>query len=177
MPSLFGELQPRFDDPDGIRCSTRGDPCNGGCSEMDVGVFLSVVETVGDDSLAVAVGEKVDGTSGNNADECWTESLEQCTRRLVTVDVAIFFKKKKSENQCLNEVRKGRLYAPKNVTRLYEIPQQTSRTVREGSYPTADDADRSVLFSKETRLETRLDDIKRARHNGTTHSAETNLST
>lgn len=92
MPPPIGELQPCFDDPDRIRRSARDDACNGGSREMDVGVFLSVVETIGNDLLAVAVGEKVDRACGNNADQCRTETLEQCTRRLIAVDIAIIKK-------------------------------------------------------------------------------------
>lgn len=56
---------------------------------MDVRVLLSMIKLIGNDLLAVAIGEKVDRTSGNNANKCRTETLEQCTRRLVAVDIAV----------------------------------------------------------------------------------------
>ena len=62
------------------------------------------------------------------------------------------------------------------MTGLHEIPQQTPGAMREGSYTTPNYADRSVFFSEQTRLETRLDDVKRTSNNGTAHSAETDSS-
>ena len=43
--------------------------------------------------------------------------------------------------------------------------------MREGSYPTTSYANRSVLFSKQTGLQTRLDDVKWTSNDGTAHSA------
>lgn len=56
---------------------------------MDIRVFPSVVKVVGDDLLAVAIGEEVDRTCGDDANQRWTEALEKCTGGLVTVDIAI----------------------------------------------------------------------------------------
>ena len=47
---------------------------------MHVGVFLSVVELVGDDLFTVAVCEEVYGARGDNADEGGPEALEQRAR-------------------------------------------------------------------------------------------------
>lgn len=47
---------------------------------MHVGVFLSVVELVGDDLFAVAVCEEVYGARWDNADEGGPEALEQRAR-------------------------------------------------------------------------------------------------
>lgn len=89
MPSFLSELQPSFDDPDRI-CRSACDDARDGCSrEMDVGVFLSVVEIIGNHLLSIPVGEEVDRTCGNDANQCRTETLEQCARRLVAVDIAI----------------------------------------------------------------------------------------
>ena len=76
MSPFFGQLQPRFDNPDRVRRGAGEDACNSCRREMDVGVFLSVIEIIGNNLLAVAVGEKVDRTCGNNANQCWTETLE-----------------------------------------------------------------------------------------------------
>lgn len=48
-----------------------------------------MVEVIGDDLLAVAVGEEVDRTCRDNADQCRTETLEQGTGRLVPVNIAV----------------------------------------------------------------------------------------
>lgn len=48
--------------------------------------------------------------------------------------------------------------------------------MREGSYPTANEADRSVLFPEQTRLETRLDDVEWTSDNGTAHPTKTDTS-
>ena len=87
---------------------------------MDVGVFLSVVEMVGNDLLAVAISEKVDRTCGNNANKCRTKTLEQCTRRLVAVDITV---KKGGGSQSRRAAKRERLYVPKNMASLHEIPQ------------------------------------------------------
>ena len=47
---------------------------------MHVGVFLSVVELVGDDLFAVAVREEVYGARGDNTDEGGPQALEQRSR-------------------------------------------------------------------------------------------------
>lgn len=47
---------------------------------MHVGVFLSVVELVGDDLFTVAVGEEVYGARGDDTDESGPEALEQRPR-------------------------------------------------------------------------------------------------
>jgi hypothetical protein len=57
---------------------------------VHVRVFLSVVELVGDDLLAVAVREEVYGARGDDADERGSEALEQRARRLVTRDISAF---------------------------------------------------------------------------------------
>lgn len=71
---------------------------------------------------------------------------------------------------------RGRAYVPKDVTSLHEIPQQAARAMWEGSYSTANYADRSVFFSEQTRLETRFDDVKWTGNNGTAHPPETDSS-
>jgi hypothetical protein len=57
---------------------------------VHVGVFLSVVELVGDDLFTVAVCEEVYGARGDDADERGSEALKQRARRLVTRNISAF---------------------------------------------------------------------------------------
>ena len=57
---------------------------------MHVGVFLSVVELVGDDLFAIAVCEEVYRARGDDANERGPEALEQRARCLVSCDISAF---------------------------------------------------------------------------------------
>jgi hypothetical protein len=58
--TALDELQPCLHNPDRI-CSCAGDESReGGCTKVHKAVFFAVVEGVGDDLLAIAVGEEVD---------------------------------------------------------------------------------------------------------------------
>ena len=81
------ELEAGLDDPDRVRRGAGRDAGEGGGGEVHVRVLHAVVEARGDDLLAVAVGEEVDGARGDDADERRAEALEECARGLVQVDV------------------------------------------------------------------------------------------
>ena len=83
------ELEAGLDDPDGVRRGARHDTRDGGGGEVDPGVLLAVVEVVGDDLLAVPVGEEDDGPRGYNSDESRTETLEEGARRLFSVYIPL----------------------------------------------------------------------------------------
>ena len=51
---------------------------------------MSVVEVRRDDLFAIAVRKEVDGPRGDDADECWTEALEQRARRLLNIDIPVY---------------------------------------------------------------------------------------
>jgi hypothetical protein len=70
------ELQTRLHDPYGIGRAAGAYARDRRGAEMDVCVLLAVVEVVGDDLLAVSIGEKVDGASGDDADKRRTQALE-----------------------------------------------------------------------------------------------------
>ena len=83
-----GELQPRLDDPDWICRGARGDTRDCGSTEVYVGVFLSVVELVGDDLFSVTVREEVYGAGRDDADESGSETFEQRTGRFVSCNIS-----------------------------------------------------------------------------------------
>jgi hypothetical protein len=70
------ELQARLDDPDRIRRRARGDARYGGGAEVDVGVFLAVVELVGDDLLSVAIREEIYRPRGDDPHQSGHETLK-----------------------------------------------------------------------------------------------------
>jgi hypothetical protein len=55
---------------------------------VDERILLAVVERVGNDTLAIPVGEKVDASCWYNTNEGRTETLEQGFGRLVAISVA-----------------------------------------------------------------------------------------
>ena len=57
---------------------------------MYPGRLVSVVEVRRDDLLAIAVRKEVDGSCRDDADECWTEALEQRAGRLLNIDVPVY---------------------------------------------------------------------------------------
>ena len=60
---------------------------------MYIGIFLSVVELIGDDMFAIAIGEEVYRARGDDADERGPEALEQRARGLVSRDISTFPKR------------------------------------------------------------------------------------
>ena len=70
------ELQARLDDPDRIRRRAGGDARDGGSAEVDVGVFLAGVESVGDDLLSVAIREEIYRARGNDSHQSGHETLK-----------------------------------------------------------------------------------------------------
>ena len=83
------ELEAGLDDPDGVRRGARHDTRDGGGGEVDPGVLLAVVEVVGDDLLAVPVGEEDDRPRGDDADESGAETFEEGARRLFSVYIPL----------------------------------------------------------------------------------------
>ena len=146
------ELETGLDDPDGVRRGAGRDACDGGGSEVDPRVLLAVVEGVGDDLLAVAVREEVDGPRGDDADEGGPEALEQRARGLFAVDVPAGT----SESAFAQGGRGEREWewmwcVPDDVHSLDEMPEQIS--------PDGDDggaiplyADPCVLRAEHVRL-------------------------
>ena len=63
------ELEAGLDDPDRIGSSTCRDACDGGSGEVNPRVFMAMIKVVGDNLLAVPVGEEVDGPRRDDADE------------------------------------------------------------------------------------------------------------
>jgi len=43
---------------------------------VDIGIFDSVVEVVGNDLLSIAIRKKVDGPGGDNTDQSGSEAFE-----------------------------------------------------------------------------------------------------
>ena len=81
------ELEAGFDDPYGVGRGTGGNARESGSRKVNPGVLCAVVEAGGDNLLAVAVGEKVDGAGGYDADKGGPETLEECAGGFVEVDV------------------------------------------------------------------------------------------
>ena len=146
------ELEAGLDDPDGVRRGAGCDAGDGGGSEVNPRVLLAVVEGVGDDLLAVAVREEVDGPRGDDADEGGPEALEQRARGLFAVDVPAGT----SESAFAQGGRGEREWewmwcVPDDVHSLDEMPEQIS--------PDGDDggaiplyADPCVLRAEHVRL-------------------------
>ena len=61
------QLQACFDDPYRVRRRPCDDAGDGSGRQVDVRVFLAIVEIVGDDVFAVAVRPEIDGTGGDHA--------------------------------------------------------------------------------------------------------------
>ncbi len=74
---------------------------------MDPGVFLSIVEVLRDDLLAVAVGEEVDGAGGDGADQGRPETFEECSRGLfaVYIPATVSVLQRKRQSQTIGEGR------------------------------------------------------------------------
>ena len=83
------ELEAGLDDPDGVRRGARHDTRDSGGREVDPGILLAVVEVVGDDLLAVPVGEEDDRPRGDDADESGAETFEEGARRLFSVYIPL----------------------------------------------------------------------------------------
>ena len=164
------QLQAGFDDPYRVRRRPGDDAGDGSGRQVDVRVFLAIVEFVGDDVFAVAVRPEIDGTSGDDAYERWTETFEECAGRFFAVNIP----SRKSVSLCKERKRGGCLERlPQDVPRLDKIPQETTR-----SWCTDNDAstighepNRDGLFAEKTRLQTCLDNVEWACHNGTAHSS------
>ena len=111
-----------------------------------------MVEVISDDLLAIPIGKEVDRTCGDNADQRRTETLEQCTGRLIAVDITVGIKGRYT--YCPRESRRAALrqgpYVPKDMASFHEIPQQAPRAMWEGSYPTTNHTDRSMFFPEQT---------------------------
>ena len=80
------QLQPRLDHPDRVRRRARHDARQYARAEVHPCALLPVVEVLGDQPLAVAVGEEVDGARGHHADEVGAEALEQRPGAFLPVD-------------------------------------------------------------------------------------------
>ena len=61
------QLETCFDNPYWIGHSSRSDTSKSSSREMNQGVLFAMVEAVGNDLLAVSVGEEVDRPSWHNA--------------------------------------------------------------------------------------------------------------
>jgi hypothetical protein len=81
------ELKTCLDDPDRVRCCPGYNTSNCSCSKMDIGVFLSVIEVIGDDLLAVTVRVEIYRTRGYDADQGWAKSFKERSWRLIAVYV------------------------------------------------------------------------------------------
>ena len=83
---------------------------------MYPGCLFSIVELVGNDLFAISVGEEVDRPRWYNTNKCGSQALKERTRRLLLIDIPNYM-------NTLAYSRTRMLYcAPKNVTRLYEMP-------------------------------------------------------
>lgn len=74
------QLETGFDDPDRVCAYCGADSCEGGGGEMNERSFNAIIEVVGDELFAVAVGEEVDRASGYDADKGGTQTLEESSR-------------------------------------------------------------------------------------------------
>lgn len=45
---------------------------------MNVAILLAIIESIGNDLFAIAVGEEIDRASGDDTDERGSETLKQC---------------------------------------------------------------------------------------------------
>jgi len=81
------ELKTRLDDPDRVRCRPGYNSGDCSCNKMNVGVFLSVIEMIGDYLLAVTVRVEIYRTCGYDANQGWAKPLEERSWRLVAVYV------------------------------------------------------------------------------------------
>ncbi len=77
---LRAQLKSRLNNPYRIRRGASHDSGARSGAEVHVAVLATVVEGVGDDLLPIAVREKVDRTSGNDANESGTETFKERTR-------------------------------------------------------------------------------------------------
>ena len=121
------ELEARLDDPDRVRRGAGRDAGDGRGGEVHPRVLLTVVEGVGDDLLAVAVREEVDGPCGDDADEGGPEALEQRARRLLAVDVPASALRMSIGVACwMMQMEMGRWGrdVPDDMRRLDEVPEQ-----------------------------------------------------
>lgn len=80
------ELQPGLDHPDWVGRCTGDDAGQGRRAEVHPGRVLAAVEMLGDEALAVAVGEEIDGAGGDDADQVRPQALEESPRPLLAVD-------------------------------------------------------------------------------------------
>lgn len=82
------QLQPRLDNPDRIGGGSCNYTSEGGGCEMDIGVFHSAVEVVGNNVLAVAICVKIDRARRDDAYESGTETFEEGPGGFFSVDVS-----------------------------------------------------------------------------------------
>lgn len=57
---------------------------------MNVCILLAVIEVVGDNVFTVPIRVEVDGTRRNSTDKSRTKTFEQCSWRLLSVDIPKF---------------------------------------------------------------------------------------
>lgn len=136
---------------------------------MNVGIFHAAVEPLSDDLLPIAIGEEVYRPGRDDSNERSPETLEQCARRFIPVDISLLTV---SLEFC---VRRG-AYIPYDMGCFHEMPQQTRAALRHSQNPTVhpirDDIDSKMGFSEQTRLQPRLHHVKRARNDGSGHATD-----
>jgi len=80
-------LKSSFDDPDRVRGGSCYYTCVRSCEEVHPWIFLAIVEGIGNNLFAVAVGEEVDRSSWDYPYKCRSQAFEQSSRRFVAVYV------------------------------------------------------------------------------------------
>lgn len=74
---MLCKLETSLHDPNGICHGSSDNTCNGGSTKVDIGVLYAIVEVIGNNLFAITVGEEVDGTSGDDANQCRPKTFEQ----------------------------------------------------------------------------------------------------